>query len=82
MVEQKRGRRDHESGAVFTLTKTNRPNLFEFEWLDQPDPVVFISAQRMEELRRLGAEGEGRSTLDLLIDVMAHWLRRGADGWR
>lgn len=67
-----------ESGAVFTLTKTSRPNLLEFEWLDQPDPVVFISAQRMEELRRLGTEGEGRSTLDLLIDVMAHWPK-GAD---
>jgi hypothetical protein len=67
-----------ESGAVFTLTKTNRPNLFEFEWLDQPDPVVFISAQRMEELRRLGSESEGKSTLDLLIEVMAHWPK-GAD---
>jgi hypothetical protein len=67
-----------ESGAVFVLTKTNRPNLLEFEWLDQPDPVVFISAQRMEELRRLGAESEGRSTLELLIEVMAHWPK-GAD---
>jgi hypothetical protein len=67
-----------ESGAVFTLTKTNRPNLFEFEWLDQPDPVVFTSAQRMEELRKLGAESEGKSTLDLLIEVMAHWPK-GAD---
>lgn len=67
-----------ESGAVFTLTKTSRANILEFEWLDQPDPVVFISPQRMEELRRLGAESEGRSTLDLLIDVMAHWPK-GAD---
>lgn len=67
-----------ESGAVFTLTKTNRPNLLEFEWLDQPDPVVFISAQRMEELRQLGIHSEGKSTLDLLIEVMAHWPK-GAD---
>ena len=67
-----------ESGAVFTLTKTLRPNVLEFAWLDQPDPVVFISAQRMEELRQLGVQGEGRSTLDLLIDVMAHWPK-GAD---
>ena len=67
-----------ESGAVFTLTKTNRPNVLEFAWLDQPDPVVFISAQRMEELRQLGANGTEKSTLDLLIEVMAHWPK-GAD---
>ena len=67
-----------ESGAVFTLAKTTRPNVLEFAWLDQPDPVVFISAQRMEELRQLGVQGEERSTLDLLIEVMAHWPK-GAD---
>lgn len=67
-----------ESGAVFTLTKTSRPNVLEFEWLDQPDPVVYISAQRMEELRQLGSNAEGKSTLDLLIEVMAHWPK-GAD---
>jgi len=67
-----------ESGAVFTLTKTNRPNVLEFAWLDQPDPVVFISAQRMEELRQLGAQGVEKSTLDLLIEVMGHWPK-GAD---
>lgn len=67
-----------ESGAVFTLTKTSRPNVLEFEWLDQPDPVVYISAQRMEELRTLGTNAEGKSTLDLLIEVMAHWPK-GAD---
>lgn len=67
-----------ESGAVFTLTKTSKPNVLEFALLDQPDPVVFISTQRMEELRLMGAEAEGKSTLDLLIQVMAHWPK-GAD---
>lgn len=67
-----------ESGAVFTLTKTSRSNVLEFLWMDQPDPVVFISTQRMEELRRIGSEAEGKSTLDLLIEVMAHWPK-GAD---
>jgi hypothetical protein len=67
-----------ESGAVFTLTKTAKPNVFEFALLDQPDPVVYISAQRMEELRNLGAAAEGKSTLQLLIEVMAHWPK-GAD---
>lgn len=62
-----------ECGAVFTLTKTSRPNVFEFAWLDQPDPVLNINSQRMEELRAIGAEAEGKSTLDLLIQVMSHW---------
>ncbi len=67
-----------ESGAVFTLTKTNKPNVVEFEWMDQPDPVVYISTQRMEELRMIGAESEHKSTLELLIECMAHWPK-GAD---
>lgn len=67
-----------ENGAVFTLTKTSRPNVLEFEWLDQPDPVVYISSARMEELRQIALESEGKSTLDLLIQVMGHWPK-GAD---
>jgi hypothetical protein len=67
-----------ESGAVFTLNKTMVPNVFDFEYMDQPDPVVYISTQRMEELRTLGAESEGKSTLDLLIETMSHWPK-GAD---
>jgi hypothetical protein len=67
-----------ESGAVFTITKTTRPNVLEFAWLDQPDPVVYISSQRMEELRQIGMRAEGMSTLDILIEVMAHWPK-GAD---
>ncbi len=67
-----------ESGAVFTLTTTPRANVLEFNWMDQPDPVVYISSQRMEELRTLGAEAEGKSTLDLLILTMGHWPK-GAD---
>ena len=67
-----------ESGAVFTLTKTPRPNVFEFAWLDQPDPVIYVSSQRMEELRNMGQEAEAKSTLQVLIDVMGHWPK-GAD---
>jgi hypothetical protein len=67
-----------ESGAVFTLTKTIRPNVLEFAWLDQSDPVVYIASQRMEELRQIGVDSEGKSTLDLLIEVMSHWPK-GAD---
>lgn len=67
-----------ESGAVFTLTKTPRPNVFDFAWMDQPDPVVYISSQRMEELRNIGARADEMSTLDILMEVMGHWPK-GAD---
>lgn len=67
-----------ESGAVFTLTKTTKPNVLEFAWDEQTDPVVYISSQRMEELRAIQARSEGMSTLDILIEVMSHWPK-GAD---
>jgi hypothetical protein len=67
-----------ESGAVFTLTQTPKPNVFEFEWDEQTDPVVYISTQRMEELRDLQSRSEPLSTLDIVVEVMSHWPK-GAD---
>lgn len=67
-----------ESGAVFQLTRTTQPNVFEFQWLEQTDPVVYISNQRMEELREIAERSEGMSTFDILRDVMTHWSK-GAD---
>lgn len=67
-----------ESGAVFSITRTHKPNVFEFQWLDQTDPVVFITTQRMEELRELQARSEELSTLQILQEVMSHWPK-GAD---
>ena len=62
-----------ESGAVFNLSKTNRPNVFEFSWEEQADPLLYISSQRMEQLRDLQARSESMSTLDVLIEIMHHW---------
>lgn len=67
-----------ESGSVFSLTKTGKPNVFEFAWLEQTDPVVYISSQRMEELREIQSRAETISTLDILVEVMGHWPK-GAD---
>lgn len=67
-----------ENGAVFTLTKTTKPNVFEFTWDEQTDPVVYISSQRMEELRTMQERSEAMSTLDILTEVMSHWPK-GAD---
>lgn len=67
-----------ESGAVFTLTKTGKANVLEFAWDEQTDPVVYVSTQRMEELREIQTRADDMSTLDLLIEVMNHWPK-GAD---
>jgi hypothetical protein len=67
-----------ESGAVFSLTKTPRPNVLEFAWLDQTDPVVYISNQRMEELREIASRADDLSTFDVVREVMTHWPK-GAD---
>lgn len=67
-----------ESGAVFSLTRTPKPNVFEFAWFDQPDPVVYISNQRMEELREIASRLSEASTLEILREVMQHWPK-GAD---
>lgn len=62
-----------ESGAVFTITKTAKENVYDFAWEDQTDPVVYISSQRMEELRDIQGRSEDLSTLDILIEIMGHW---------
>lgn len=67
-----------ESGAAFTLTKTAKPNVLEFEWREQPDPVVFITTQRMEQLREIQERAPELSTLEILMEVMGHWPK-GAD---
>ncbi len=67
-----------ESGAVFQLTKTKRPNVVTFEWLDQTDPIVYISNQRMEGLREIAHNAEEMSSFDVLREVMTNWSK-GAD---
>src|SRR5690606_12328210 len=60
-----------ESGAVFSLTKTDKANVFDFQWLEQTDPVVYISNQRMEELREIASNSQDKSTFEILCEVMA-----------
>lgn len=67
-----------ESGAVFQLTKTKKANVFDFEWLDQTDPIVYISNQRMETLREIAGRADELSTFDILREVMTNWSK-GAD---
>lgn len=62
-----------ESGAIFTIGKTDRPNVLTFTWDDQTDPITFISPQRMEQLREIAATSEGMTTFDLTREIMSHW---------
>ncbi len=64
-----------ENGAVFNLTKTKRPNVFEFSWHEQPDSVVYINKQRMEVLRDIAANGEGKSCFTLMTEVIQPWTK-------
>ncbi|MCH7945534.1 MAG: hypothetical protein IIC73_05900, partial [Armatimonadetes bacterium] len=41
-------------------------------------PVVYISVQRMEELREIASRSEEMSTFDVVREVMTHWPK-GAD---
>lgn len=67
-----------ESGAVFTLTKTQKPNVYEFAWLDETDPLLFISSERMEELRDLASRASDLSNYEILMEVLGHYSK-GAD---
>ncbi|MBL1149074.1 MAG: hypothetical protein HND42_02550 [Armatimonadetes bacterium] len=67
-----------ESGAVFTLTRTQRPNVFDFRWEDEADPLLFISSERMEQLRDLAARAEDLSTYEILMEVLSHY-NKGAE---
>ncbi len=67
-----------ESGAVFSLSRTQRPNVYEFAWVDDSDPLLFISSERMEELRDLAARATELSNYEILMDVLGHYSK-GAD---
>ncbi len=67
-----------ESGAVFTLRKTDRPNVFRFEWQEEPDPLLYISSERMEELRDLAGRAGDLSTYEIVMEVLGKH-KKGAE---
>ena len=69
-----------ESGAVFSLTRTNKPNVFEFAWLDQTD-LVFIDPvgtgqSRMAEGERNAEYHDFQRDLDSIAEFIRLWLSR------
>lgn len=67
-----------ESGAVFTVTKTNEPNVYDFAWKEEADPLLFIETDRMEELRNLATTADDLSTYEIIIEVLTRH-NKGAD---
>lgn len=67
-----------ESGAVFTLSRTSEPNVFDFEWQEEPDPLLYIDSERMEQLRQLAAVSGELSTYEIVSEVLSHYSK-GAD---
>ena len=67
-----------ESGAVFTLTKTALPNVFEFRWQDEVDTLLYIPSERMEELRDLAGRASELSTYEIIMEVLSKHSK-GAD---
>lgn len=64
-----------ENGAVFNLTKTKRPNVLEFSWHEQPDSVVYINKQRMEVLREIAANSDGKTCFKIMTEVIQPWTK-------
>ena len=61
-----------ESGAVFELLRTEKPDEFQFVYDEKTDPLVYVAPNRIEELLELAEEAKkgDLSTLDLMLRMM------------
>lgn len=65
-----------ESGAVFTLAKTDDPAVYTFATEGETDSGVFVSPARMTELQAMRTEleeGTALSTYDIVRRILAHY---------
>ncbi len=68
-----------ESGAVFTLAKTDKPDEYLFTQENESNGSVFVSPARMEELADFRTEVEGNpvSTYDIIHRILEHYGKKG-----
>ncbi len=59
-----------ESGAVFELIKTDKPDEFQFSYQEKTDPLIYIGEERIGELEALQPRAQGLSTFDLMLEIM------------
>ncbi len=68
-----------DSGAVFTLAKTDKPDEYLFTQENEVDANVFVSPARMEELMdfRVEVESSSVSTYDIIHRILEHYGKKG-----
>lgn len=59
-----------ESGAVFELVRTQRPDEFQYVYKGINDPQVSVSPSRIEELVELGKNSGEMTTFELMSEIM------------
>ncbi len=69
-----------DSGAVFTLAKTDQPDEYLFTQDNETDGAVFVSPARLDELADFRAEVESSpvSTYDIIRRILDHHGKKGA----
>lgn len=68
-----------DSGAVFTLAKTDKSDEYLFTQENETDANVFISPARVEELMdfRVEVESSSVSTYDIVHRILEHYGKKG-----
>ncbi len=68
-----------DSGAVFTLAKTDKSDEYLFTQENETDANVFVSPARLEELMDFRAEVESSSvsTYDIVHRILEHYGKKG-----
>ncbi len=68
-----------DSGAVFTLAKTDKPDEYLFTQENESDANIFVSLARIEELMEFRAEVESSSvsTYDIIHRILEHYGKKG-----
>jgi len=62
-----------ESGAVFELVKTEKPDQFTFVYKNETDPFAFVAQPRLEELIALfEGVGDDLSTFEIMQRIMPY----------
>lgn len=59
-----------ESGAVFELLKTDKPDEFQYAYEEKTDPQVHVSAARIEELEALSEQAADMPMFDLMCRLV------------
>lgn len=66
------------SGAIFHLTKTDRPDVYKFEFSGDSDPLLYLSSSRYDDLLDLQAKVDELSTYQILVEALQKHSK-GAD---